>query len=71
MNLILKNGNELICSTQFPNEALVLKNKYSLGKFLVFAYIPRAIIGIRPMYFMIEPKMIEQIALTTPKQIIT
>lgn len=34
-------------------------------------YIPRARIGIRPMYFMIEPKIIEQIALTTPKQIIT
>lgn len=33
--------------------------------------LPSAKIGIRPMYFMIEPKIIEQMALTTPKQIIT
>lgn len=32
---------------------------------------PRAMITERPMYFIIEPKMIEQMALTTPKQIIT
>lgn len=32
---------------------------------------PKAMIGVRPMYFIIEPNMIEQMALTTPKQIIT
>jgi hypothetical protein len=29
-------------------------------------YIPNAIIGIRPIYFMMDPNIIEQIAFTTP-----
>lgn len=33
--------------------------------------MPSRIMGIRPVYFMIVPKMMEQMALTTPKQIIT